>query len=127
MDNRYIQLFINDYEQEQAAPVNQGRVQFDISCFNDTIRRSKLPVQVFNLNIREGGRKTKLGPVLSVRSKWEVYDLTYSIKSEESECFLELQWKEKGRAEHRAIKFWNLDAPWQDTYATNISDDTLAC
>ncbi|NLZ91188.1 MAG: hypothetical protein GX918_04645 [Clostridiales bacterium] len=126
LDNRYIQLFINDYEQEQAAPVNQGRVQFDISCFNDTIRRSKLPVQVFNLNIREGGRKTKLGPVLSVRSKWEVYDLTYSIKSEESECFLELQWKEKGRAEHRAIKFWNLDAPWQDTYATNISDDTFS-
>ena len=57
LDNKHIQLFINDYEQEQTAPVNQGRVQFDISYFNDTIRSSKLAVQVFNLNILEGSRK----------------------------------------------------------------------
>lgn len=126
LDNKHIQLFINDYEQEQTAPVNQGRVQFDISYFNDTIRSSKLAVQVFNLNILEGSRKIGLGPVFRVRSKWEVYAFTYSIKNEGQEYSLELQWKEKGRAQNRVIKFWSTDEPWQAPYVFNIPDDTLS-
>ena len=94
-DNMYIQLFINDYEQEQAMLVNRGRAQFPISYFNDTIQSSKLAVQVFNLNIIEGRRKIELGPVLRVRSKWEVYGVTYSLKTRNSNILLELQWKER--------------------------------
>ncbi|MCR4442918.1 MAG: hypothetical protein QHH10_11430 [Peptococcaceae bacterium] len=117
---RGLQLYMNDYAQELTLPLYGGRAQFKLTSFTDSIRQSSFPVQVFSINLLEDRRKIRAGPVLRVRSKWEVYGFEYFIKNKKHGYSLELFWKEKGKAEQRVIRFWRLEEPWVEPYVQEI-------
>ncbi|MEW6624994.1 MAG: hypothetical protein AB1420_18065 [Bacillota bacterium] len=115
-----LQLYMNDYIQELIQPLNDGKAQFKLTSFIDSIRSSNLPVQVFSINLIKDRDKIRVGPVLRVRSKWEVYGFKYSTNKGNNGYSMELQWLEKGEAEQRVVRFWHLEEPWREPYVQHI-------
>ncbi|MGI6449169.1 MAG: hypothetical protein ACOX3R_02430 [Desulfitobacteriia bacterium] len=117
-----VQFYLNDYKQYSVQPLKNGRAQFELSSFTDSIMSSNLPIQVFSIDLLESNRVHKIGSVIKVRSKWEVIELKYSIYRMNQGFSLRAEWREKGIVDTRSIRFWSLEEPWQPPFIQNITN-----
>ncbi|NLG78818.1 MAG: hypothetical protein GX492_03180 [Firmicutes bacterium] len=113
--------------QRVGTRVEGDRAGFNLLRFLDSLKAGPA---VRSLSIRVFGPRRKLvadGPVIRVRSRWEVSDVCVSseiLKGDGSydRRRLRFTWREQGCAAQRVLRMWRLWQPWAQPLTWTVAD-----
>ncbi len=118
---RYIEFYIDEIKLGSHEVDDKHEATLNLSSFLDLIGQR---AGVRSIWIKLYGQKNKFlgqGCLLNVRTKWEVVDISWRYRDIDNEKLVEIQWSERGIAENRAIKFWDVVHPWKKAVTYSIA------
>jgi hypothetical protein len=102
--------------------VSNGKVQFHLRQFLDSLRGLGKPLACFSL--RFPGKLLGDRPLcpLQVRTYWTVESFAYEHERTGEMRTLILGWQDKGRVRNRRLRLWDLWRPWREPVTFDIPD-----
>ncbi len=102
--------------------IRNGRVQFHLRQFLDSLRGLGKPLACFSLRFPGTPLEDRSVCPLQVRTCWTVESFDYAHEWTGEVHTLILGWRDKGRIRNRRLRLWDLWRPWREPTTFDIPD-----
>lgn len=102
--------------------VRNGKIQFHLRQFLDSLRGLGKPLACFSLCFPDTPLEDRSLCPLRVRTSWNVENFNYAHERTEGRHVLIFGWRDKGRVRNRRLRLWDLWRPWQEPVVFSIPD-----
>ncbi len=106
-----IRIRVDNQFRHREIPISDGLVSLDLKSFSDCFILYEVASVIIEVLDRQR-RVMKKGTLFSVRSKWQVENIAWSLASISDNNLLQLSWIEKGKCKSKQIRCWQVNKPW---------------
>lgn len=117
-------LILRPDNQQSLREIKDGKVKFDLSRFNGTIKENLESILFFELTIIPKSKyslKIKNAQLFNIL-KWQIKNIECEQKIDgDNKRVLEIKWKEEGSIKNKIIHLWKLQVEPRKVYSKHIS------